>query len=247
MKKLLFLLSLLLLPIHSLFASDAETDKLQWHLSRVEGVLRKVDTSSLPEAQKSNRIKMLDRLHSYTEAGKFPNNDKFPGESVPFFRGSNGNLCAVGYLMDADPEYKPFIETIVQTNNNIELMDVQDDPIVNAWANKYGFSILELAMIQPTYDEPNFKNQGEPYLLVDYVQDISFYFLWIALAIIFLVSILIEINPKKLRENKKLILPKTAKFILIIGLLLLILSLTGLVYGYVMSALKFDFSNFFTS
>jgi|JI10StandDraft_1071094.scaffolds.fasta_scaffold3209322_1 hypothetical protein len=72
--------------------------------------------------------------------------------------------------------------------------------MVNAMINEYDLG--------PT--EPIFKYQGEPYLLIDYIKDISFIFFWIAIAIIFLVSILIE------RENKKFILSKTAKFILII-------------------------------
>lgn len=151
MKKLFLILGFFLIPVHALFASDAETEKLQWHLGRVEWILRQVDTSSLTQEQKENRTNMIDRLHSYTEAWKFPNNDKFPWESVPFFRGSNGNLCAVGYLMDADPDYQSFIENIVNTTNNVRIMDVQSEPTLNAWAKKYGFSLLELAMIQPTY------------------------------------------------------------------------------------------------
>lgn len=151
MKKLLLALLFLLIPINALFATDYETEKIQWHLDRVETILRKVDTSFLTSEQKINRLKMLDRLHLYTEAWKFPNNDTFTGKSVPFFRWSNGNLCAVWYLMDGDIEYKSFIENIVKTNNNFEIIDAQDNPIINAWAKKYGFSIIELAMIQPTY------------------------------------------------------------------------------------------------
>lgn len=137
---------------HTIFASDIETDKIQWHLNRVEWILRQVDTGSLLKEQSDKRTLMLDRLHSYTEAGKFPNNDLFPWKSIPFFRWSNGNLCAVGYLMDGTPENKIFIENIVNTNNNIRIMDAQSNPIINKWANEYGFSILELAMIQPTYN-----------------------------------------------------------------------------------------------
>jgi len=54
--------------------------------------------------------------------------------------------------MDSDPEYTTFIENIVKTHNNIKIMESQNDPMIQKWANKYGFSILELAMIQPTYE-----------------------------------------------------------------------------------------------
>ena len=94
---------------------------------------------------------MLDLLHVYIQAGKFPNNDKFQGQYAPFFRGSNGNLCAVGYLMNYDPEYQSYVETIVKINNNVNIMDIQHDPILEKWEKKYGFNTLELAMIQPTY------------------------------------------------------------------------------------------------
>jgi hypothetical protein len=147
---------------------------------------------------------MLDRLHSYTEDGKFPNNDKFPGESVPFFRGSNGNLCAVGYLMDADPEYKPFIENIVKSNNNVELMDVQNDPTVNAWAKKYGFSILELAMIQPHYDEsiqPRalvLTRQSESELFGIAIRQFGIVLLFIALPTFLLSYVFMRLNNKRL-------------------------------------------------
>ena len=56
--------------------------------------------------------------------------------------------------MDADPEYKTFIENIIKTNSNIKIMDIQDNPVINTWARKYGFNIVELAMIQPHYDRP---------------------------------------------------------------------------------------------
>lgn len=151
MKKIIILLGLLFFPLYSTFALDTETEKIQWHLDRVEWILRKVETPSLTEDQKLNRTKMLDLLHAYTEVGKFPNNDKYPGVSVPFFRWSNGNLCAVGYLMNNDPEYRWFVESVVTQNNTVQIMDIQNDPTVKSWAKKYWFSTLELAMIQPTY------------------------------------------------------------------------------------------------
>lgn len=235
MKKLLFLLGLLLFPIHCLFASDAETEKLQWHLNRVEWILRKVDTSSLTEEQKVNRTNMLDRLHSYTEAGKFPNNDKFPWESVPFFRGSNGNLCAVGYLMDADPDYKTFIENTVKSNNNVQLMDVQTDPTVNAWAKKYGFSILELAMIQPTYEHmKQMKNVGwnAAQALGRIIKDISYKLLLLTVTVFLPSLILVMLNRKRLSENKVLIFPNFAKILLIVAKIMLVITLIGIISWY---------------
>lgn len=53
--------------------------------------------------------------------------------------------------MNQDVEYQDFVEQVVNTNNNVKIMDIQDDATVNVWADTYGFSIVELAMIQPTY------------------------------------------------------------------------------------------------
>lgn len=152
MKKIFLLLLCIFAPIHNIFAIDSEVEKLQWHLNRVEWILRQVDTSELSTIQKENRTKMLDLLHSYTEAGKFPINDTLPNIYAPFFRWSNGNLCAVWYLMNNDPEYREFVDKTALNNNNIKIMDIQKNWVINSWAEKYGFSILELAMIQPTYD-----------------------------------------------------------------------------------------------
>ncbi len=44
MIKILISLGLLFLPFHTIFASDIETEKIQWHLNRVENILKKVDT-----------------------------------------------------------------------------------------------------------------------------------------------------------------------------------------------------------
>lgn len=157
--KLFFINAILLLTINTVLAFqnlDTEKERLQWHLDRTENILRKVDTSNLNQNQKENRKKMLDLLEGYTKEWKFPNNDKFPWKYVPFFRWSNGNLCAVWYLMYSDPEYKDYVDTIVKTNNNVQVMNIKNDIVFNSWLEKYGFSQLETAMIQPSY-KPYYK------------------------------------------------------------------------------------------
>ena len=106
--------------------------------------------------------------------------------------------------MDADPDYKSFIETIVQTNNNVRIMDVQDNPTLNMWAKKYGFSILELAMIQPHYDESMLPRavvltrQSTADIFGIAIRNIGIVLLFITLPTFLLSYVFIRINNKRL-------------------------------------------------
>lgn len=182
--KLLFVSAMLILTINTVSAFqniDTEKERLQWHLDRTENILRKVDTSNLNQNQKENRTKMLDLLETYTKEWKFPNNDTFPWEYVPFFRWSNGNLCAVWYLMYSDPEYKDYVDTVVKTNNNVQVMDIKNDTVFNSWLEKYGFNQLEAAMIQPSYYRPSvFERYFEKFFTFWFFLSVtSFVIIWI--------------------------------------------------------------------
>ncbi len=152
MKKIIWFIfiSLFLWSFWNSFANTDEQDKIKWHLFRVESILRQVDTSDLNNTQKKNRLKTLDNLHKYATEWSFPNNDTIEW-FAPFFRGSNWNLCAVWNLMYQDLEYKNYVDNIVQTNNNVRVMNIDNDMVFNNWLNKNGFTQLEAAMIQPTY------------------------------------------------------------------------------------------------
>ena len=52
--------------------------------------------------------------------------------------------------MYSDTEYIDFVDTVVETNNNVKVMDVESEVFFN-WLDENGFTQLEAAMIQPTY------------------------------------------------------------------------------------------------
>ncbi|MCP4524192.1 MAG: hypothetical protein GY828_08290 [Candidatus Gracilibacteria bacterium] len=150
MQKLFIGFILFISCISTGFANQfSDVEMIQWHLNRTEGILRQVDTSHLSQSQIKNREKTLDNLQIYTEQGLFPNNTNIEG-FAPFFQGENKNLCAVGYLMFQDENYKSYVNTVVNTDNNIKVMDINDKTFTT-WLDTNGLTKLEAAMIQPTY------------------------------------------------------------------------------------------------
>ena len=77
-----------------------ESSRLQTHLKYVENLLRSKDISSLTKEQTVNRLKMLDLLNDYWTAGAFPKNYDYPDQRIPCFIDKDGNICAVGYLIE---------------------------------------------------------------------------------------------------------------------------------------------------
>ncbi len=118
------------------------------HLSLVEQALRAKDTKGLSAAQKANRKNCLDHLHEYWLAGNFPINEDY-SYRTPIFIDNHDNFCAVGYLIKASGN-EAIIRKIAANTNDAYVKDMRY-PELGAWANEYGFSINELAWIQPTY------------------------------------------------------------------------------------------------
>ncbi|MEO8448125.1 MAG: hypothetical protein ABI528_11540 [bacterium] len=126
-----------------------ENDRIITHLNYVEDLLRQTDISDMPEVTQQNRIRVLDLLHEYTSAGQFPVNYDH-NERRPCFIDKNGNICAVGYLIEktADRSSAEYINTIYQ----YDLIDDMDDKFLSEWIGKSGLNKTECAMIQPTYN-----------------------------------------------------------------------------------------------
>lgn len=118
------------------------------HLKLIEQVLRQRDVSHLSSIQKRNRTHLLDELNSYQKAGIYPVNDYLPYKN-PVFIDRNGTHCAVGYLMMQSGHD----ELAQQINRNEKFAYIHEIKTtgVAEWANECGFTIDELAWIQPTY------------------------------------------------------------------------------------------------
>jgi len=133
------------------FPSDRE--RIQKHLELVENELRSRETSLLSASQKANRTRHLDVLHGYWLTGVFPTNH-YHTDRRPYFRDNFEVLCAVGFLMWEDGQ-REIVDRINQENNFAYIAELAGQyPELGAWARENGFTLSELAWIQPEYEVP---------------------------------------------------------------------------------------------
>lgn len=132
-------------------AGAPERARIEVHLEHVEALLRARDVSSLSERQRANRARALDLLTRYRENGLFPRrgDDGYPGRR-PRFIDDRGVHCAVGYLVAATG-YGAIAEDIDAREEYARVAEIHSPALV-AWADAFGLSLRELAMIQPEYD-----------------------------------------------------------------------------------------------
>lgn len=123
--------------------------RIQTHLDYVKGILRNRPTQHLTEEQKANRFKNLDLLNKYITLGEFPHNDGHPDNRRPTFVSENGHICAVGWLV----KQTAGSEVIQEINREFKYDFIPhiDHPEFLGWVEQSGFTIEELAMIQPMY------------------------------------------------------------------------------------------------
>jgi hypothetical protein len=118
------------------------------HLLLVEKNLRKRDVSSFSSEQLKKRRYLLNKLKEYAVRGKFPINNFLPVKN-PVFIDAKGTHCAVGFLMEQSGS-----EVLAQEINRNEkfayIHQIKTNG-VGELAKNNGFSIDELAWIQPGY------------------------------------------------------------------------------------------------
>ena len=129
--------------------SSDEQLRVKLHLFYAEQILRERSAAVLTDQQKENREKVLNLLHEYATKGVFPSNFDYPFERRPCFIDKNGNICAVGYLVEKTAGLE-LAEQINSTHQYDYLADM-NEPALAAWAEEHGFTLEECAIIQPTY------------------------------------------------------------------------------------------------
>lgn len=129
--------------------------RIQTHLQYVEKQLRNKDLSSLSNEQKKNRTKLLDILNEYWKTGIFPKNYDYADQRIPCFIDKDGNICAVGYLIERTVGREVAKE--INKKYKYEYVLTMDDQIVDEWIQSSGLTKEECAMIQPAYGPPNYK------------------------------------------------------------------------------------------
>ena len=142
-----------------------ETERIMVHLSFVENLLRNRNVFYPDESTRLKRTLVLDLLKQYIENAVFPVNYDHQ-ERRPCFIDRNGNICAVGYLIEKTVG-RETAEKINAKHQYDYLLDM-DNPMINAWATEFGFTLEECAMIQPAYGPPIYTNVYQVPLKTEY-------------------------------------------------------------------------------
>lgn len=126
----------------------AEQALIQTHLRMTRGLLLAQTPEGLNDSQLAARARNLATLGAYAERGVFPQNTAQPGRT-PVFIDDRDVFCAVGFLMKTTGE-EVFCRNVQENSNLIYVREIEA-PRFFEWAAANGFTVPELAMIQPTY------------------------------------------------------------------------------------------------
>jgi hypothetical protein len=129
-----------------------EMERLRAHFDSVDIELRHTGDPRATAEQGTPRATLIQWLREYRDAGRFPHNDRFPGQALPFFRDSRGVLCAMAYLIDRSggPD---LVDRVAATRNNAYIAELAHDPELRAWLDSVDLSVAEAARIQPSYGD----------------------------------------------------------------------------------------------
>lgn len=132
-------------------SSVTDSERIDTHLKYVEDLLRSSHPDEITTDQIQQRHYFLNQLREYRMAGNFPVNDDHPDRRRPTFISNNGNICAVGFLVEQSAG-REVAERINEQFKYSYILEI-DDPVFLNWVNDSGFTLKELAMIQPSYME----------------------------------------------------------------------------------------------
>jgi hypothetical protein len=128
--------------------SLSEKELIKYHLQETEKLLRGKSVSHLTNAQQIQRAKNIDILHYYMLTSVFPINEKYE-ERTPCFIDKYDTYCAVGYLMKNTGGFT--IANDIKATQNYSYLKNITHPKLMEWVENSGFTIDELALIQPGY------------------------------------------------------------------------------------------------
>lgn len=128
---------------------ENEDALLQQHFISVISYLKKNKPSHLTRKQIQKRKKLLRVLERYWKAKKFPRNFDHVFEKKPCFIDEIGGVCAVGQLLMSDDQEK-LAYTIAAEMKYLRIKEMHSDDLL-AWQQQSGFTVEELALIQPSY------------------------------------------------------------------------------------------------
>ena len=130
---------------------DGEALRMRVHLEYARDLLA-TRPATAPEFA-ARRAELLRYLGDYIAKGITPNNT-YVARRNPVFIDRDGNVCAVGYLIERSVG-RALPEAIAATHRLDYLEDIASAmPAVAAWVRTSGFTLDELASIQPGYEGP---------------------------------------------------------------------------------------------
>jgi hypothetical protein len=128
------------------FAND--TKRIRFHLETVIHHLSKLVPTENTKAVQEKRASLLAELKTYAEQEVFPQNI-YHKNRQPYFIDNKGTHCAVGYLMKVSGADDLAVQ-ISKEHNYDYLPNIKTEGVID-WAVEHGFSLKELALIQPGY------------------------------------------------------------------------------------------------
>ena len=132
-------------------AGDEEALRMRTHLEHVRARLAAAPATR--PALAARRAELLGYLGDYIAKGTTPQNTRMPWRS-PVFIDDFGNVCAVGYLIERSAG-RALPERIARLHRFDFLEDIAAAmPEVSGWIAASGFTLEELASIQPGYEAP---------------------------------------------------------------------------------------------
>ncbi|SFT75410.1 Por secretion system C-terminal sorting domain-containing protein [Lishizhenia tianjinensis] len=125
-----------------------DTDRISYHLENVCRLLKVQNTEHLSAEQLKNRNNTISILEGYAARKVFPTN-LYHTKRQPYFIDNYEVHCAVGYLVK-ETGFPEISKEIARTQNYAYVKEIQSEALLQ-WAKDYGFSVQELALIQPGY------------------------------------------------------------------------------------------------
>ncbi len=127
---------------------ETEAQRIEAHLMQVITLLRNTHHPGFELESLNQRANLLNTLEKYARARDFPINTGH-AYRIPYFIDFKNTPCAVGHLL-IESGFAIFAEKVKTEINNAYLLDMPYDEIP-VWARANGFTVDELALIQPGY------------------------------------------------------------------------------------------------
>lgn len=140
--------------------TTSEILRIQTHLEYVELFIRRQTQSRI---NGSKKLESLDHLNSYWKQAKFPqHNTSFDikGNRRPRFIDHRNVHCAVAYLILKSPGFEQ-LPNEINLHNEYSYIDEIKYQNLQKWMNLYDYTVEELKLIQPTYEDPWFEKQKQ--------------------------------------------------------------------------------------